>query len=98
MKQQLIEPFRVISNLAGISIATLQPNQTIEHHAHATMHEFFFVLQGQGEIMRNNMNYVAMPGTFVYVAPGELHGFVVTQQDQPLIFLNVAITTDAVPK
>jgi mannose-6-phosphate isomerase-like protein (cupin superfamily) len=45
-KQQLIEEFSVHPLLAGISVATLRRGQSIPRHVHATMHEFFFVLQG----------------------------------------------------
>jgi len=47
-KQQLIEPF-VVPNLAGVSVGTLQPRQTVELHDHRSMHEFFYVLEGSGE-------------------------------------------------
>ena len=93
-KQQLMDPFRAVDNLAGISVATLRPNQTIDMHSHRSMHEFFYVLQGQGDFIVNGKHHAAVPGTFVHVAPGEEHGFVATQSER-WIFMNVGITTDS---
>jgi quercetin dioxygenase-like cupin family protein len=91
LKQQLIEPFAVSQNLAGISIATLQPHQTIEAHAHATMHEFFYVLEGHGTITVNGRLQPARKGTFVHVAPFESHAISAT--DEKMILMNVGLTT-----
>jgi hypothetical protein len=46
LKQQLVEPFALHPHLAGISIATLKEGERVERHAHATMFEFFYVLDG----------------------------------------------------
>jgi quercetin dioxygenase-like cupin family protein len=44
-KQQLIEPM-VIPNVAGFSVATIPRGHEVTLHHHATMHEFFYVLEG----------------------------------------------------
>jgi quercetin dioxygenase-like cupin family protein len=59
MKRQFVPPFPSwfsfssgippsVNNLAGISLATLPAGAVIERHAHASMHEFFYVVSGQG--------------------------------------------------
>jgi hypothetical protein len=47
-KQQLIEPFVLAHNLAGISVTSLLPGQTVYRHVHESMQEFFYILDGQG--------------------------------------------------
>jgi quercetin dioxygenase-like cupin family protein len=44
-KQQLIEPM-VIPNVAGFSVANIPKGHEVTMHQHATMHEFFYVLEG----------------------------------------------------
>jgi hypothetical protein len=46
LKQQLVEPFTLHPNLAGISVATLQEGERIEQHVHKSMYEFFYILEG----------------------------------------------------
>jgi quercetin dioxygenase-like cupin family protein len=91
-KQQLVDSFSVVDNVSGISIATLQPQQSVEVHAHShgTMHEFFYVLKGHGIIMLNHLNHDAKAGLFVHAAPGEPHAFY-THDDQ-MKMLNVGVT------
>lgn len=55
-KQQFIEPFQIHTNIAGISIATIQPGQTIEQHHHESMHEFFYILTGTVTIIYGDNN------------------------------------------
>lgn len=47
-KQQLVEPFVLVNNLAGISVTNLLPGQSVTRHSHKSMHEFFYILDGQG--------------------------------------------------
>jgi mannose-6-phosphate isomerase-like protein (cupin superfamily) len=37
-------------DLVGISVATIQPGQMVTMHAHESMHEFFYIYQGEVEI------------------------------------------------
>jgi len=74
-KQQLIKPFTV-PNLAGCSVATLLPKQRIELHQHASMHEFFYILEGNllGQTASGSV-FQLKPGSFVHVVSGEQHSF-----------------------
>jgi quercetin dioxygenase-like cupin family protein len=93
MKQQLMEPF-VVPRVTGFSVATFQPNQQVFRHAHANMHEFFYVLKGQGAIIQvNDEDHVVQEGTFVHVAPGEQHA-VFTNSVDDLQLLVVGVVTD----
>lgn len=75
MKQQLFEPFRA-PNFVGFSIAKFEPGQSmIPPHAHETMHEFFYVLEGEGGvIVIDGVEHDMKQGTFIHLAPGESHG------------------------
>jgi quercetin dioxygenase-like cupin family protein len=93
LKQQLMEPF-VVPRVTGFSVATFQPNQQVFRHAHANMHEFFYVLKGQGAIIQvNDDDHVVQEGTFVHVAPGEQHA-VFTNTVDDLQLLVVGVVTD----
>jgi quercetin dioxygenase-like cupin family protein len=79
-KQQLVEEFSVHPDLAGISVATLLQGQTIKQHVHESMHEFFYVFEGEVDItvdyypdrpMTNPCSY----GCFFHGIPGEPHEF-----------------------
>ena len=75
-KQQLVEPF-VIPTIAGFSVATLLPGQTLAAHSHKSMVEFFYILSGQGTVTVNEQVSQVSPGDFVQAVPGETHGFAV---------------------
>jgi quercetin dioxygenase-like cupin family protein len=79
-KQQLVEEFSVHPDLAGISIAKLLQGQTIKRHVHKSMHEFFFVFEGEVEITVDYypdrpITNVCRYGCFFHGIPGEPHEF-----------------------
>jgi quercetin dioxygenase-like cupin family protein len=93
LKQQLLEPFAA-PRVTGFSVATLQPNQRVERHAHANMHEFFYVIKGQGSVIQvNDKDHIVQEGTFVWVPPGDSHAVYTTSMDD-LLMLVVGVTTD----
>jgi hypothetical protein len=49
-KQILVDEFAVHPDLVGISVATIMPGQTITMHAHTTLHEFFYIYEGEVDI------------------------------------------------
>jgi quercetin dioxygenase-like cupin family protein len=83
-KQQLVDPF-VVPNLAGISIATLLPNQRLSSHQHDTMHEFFYVVSGTGVLQINGVDHLLAAGSFVHAVPGERHSFWVPPESQQVL-------------
>ena len=95
MKQQLIEPFE-IPNIAGFSVATLRPGQTVTEHVHESMIEAFFVLSGQGTISINQHETSISTGHFILVVPGERHSLWVDnvasgESSQDMVFLVLGI-------
>jgi quercetin dioxygenase-like cupin family protein len=96
-KQQLVDPF-VVPNLAGLSIATLLPNQGISSHQHDTMHEFFYVLSGSGVLQINGVDYPLTAGSFVHAVPGERHSFWTSPESQQAMKMLVCgVTTGPKP-
>lgn len=75
-KQQFLEPF-YIPNLAGYSVATLLPGQRVDAHRHETMHELFYIIQGTGVFTIDGQETPVQPGTFIHVAPHEVHSILV---------------------
>jgi quercetin dioxygenase-like cupin family protein len=92
-KQQLVDPF-LLPNLAGLSVATLLPNQHLASHQHDTMHEFFYVLSGSGVLQINGVDqYLLSAGSFVHAVPGEWHSFWVTPESQQALKMVVCGVT-----
>jgi quercetin dioxygenase-like cupin family protein len=74
-RQQLVDPF-VVPTFAGLSVATLLPNQRVSSHQHDTMHEFFYVVSGTGVLQLNGDDRHSLAaGSFVHSVPGERHSF-----------------------
>lgn len=94
-KQQLLEPF-VIPNYAGFSVATFLPGQTLMPlHEHETMHEFFYVLKGEGLFQIDDQTYEVKPGMFLHLAPKEKHGiWVPDDKTEPLKMAVSGVTID----
>ena len=83
LKQQFIDPFAVqdLPNLAGISVATLTQNQIVSSHSHKTLHEFFYVLSGEGIFTIEDKNYTVSHGSFVHIVPTHEHSIYVGCDD-----------------
>ena len=47
-------------------------------HLHHTIHEFYYVLAGEGEFLLGNETVPAGPGASFYAPPGVLHRFEIT--------------------
>jgi quercetin dioxygenase-like cupin family protein len=96
VKQQLIEPF-AIPNFVGVSIATFQPGQTMMPvHEHKSLHEFFYVLSGQGIIQKDGMDHKVSAGTFLHMAPYEKHGIWVSKdsaQEMKMLVCGVTVSS-----
>lgn len=97
MKQQLMEPFRA-PYFVGFSIATFEPSQSMmPPHAHETMHEFFFVLEGRAVILIDGIEHDMEPFTFVHLAPGEKHGIFLPdgeEYNKPMKMAVFGVVTD----
>ncbi len=62
-----------LPHLTSFSQARFEPGQVAQAHAHADMHEVFFVEAGEGLISINDKTYALTPGTCIAVAPNESH-------------------------
>ena len=102
-KKQIVEPFQVHPMLAGISVGIFDPAQEVSEHVHETMHEFFYVLEGDGVITVNGVDHTMNEGTFIHVAPNERHSFRAASATGGssvggMKLLNTAITTTPGPR
>lgn len=92
-KKQIIPPFQLHPNLAGISVAYLEPGQNVEQHVHPSMHEFMFVLDGSMTVkFQEHEQRVCGKDCLFHGAPTEPHSF----QPDPVSgvqFLLVQLTT-----
>jgi mannose-6-phosphate isomerase-like protein (cupin superfamily) len=106
-KQAILQPFDIAANLAGLSIASIEPGKTIEKHCHPTMFEFFYILSGDGYVVLSPANSDAKAqsgskqslraGDFLQTAPGDFHSFGVDddgETKEPLRMIYFGITTD----
>ena len=62
-----------LPQLTNFSQARFQPGQVAAAHAHADMHEVFFVEAGRGTIEIDGEPHALTPGVCVAVAPNESH-------------------------
>ena len=67
-----------LPHVTNFSQATFGPGQAAGLHAHADMHEVFFVESGAGVIRVDGKAHPLEPGTCVAVAPGEKHELINT--------------------
>ena len=97
LKRQLLDPF-VVPRHVGFSVATLGSDQSVSGHAHASLHEFFYVLSSGpsgGTIQVEGVNHTVREGSFVHVAPGERHAvFADPSNVLPLVFLVTGVVLD----
>jgi quercetin dioxygenase-like cupin family protein len=56
-------------------------------HTHETLHDMFYVLEGELTVLLGDETQIAAPGTFVCVPPGVVHTFS-NASDAPVRFLN----------
>ncbi|MDJ0705031.1 MAG: cupin domain-containing protein [Leptolyngbyaceae cyanobacterium MO_188.B28] len=59
--------------LSQFAQACFEPGQVATAHAHADMHEVFFVQAGQGSMLVDGVAHVLEPGVCIAVEPGEIH-------------------------
>lgn len=62
-----------VPHLANFSRALLAPGQTARAHAHASLHEVFYVEQGTGLMKIDDEELLLEHGVCVVVLPGEQH-------------------------
>ena len=80
-KQQFLDPF-LVPDVAGFSVATIQPGQTVSRHSHKTMHEFFYVIGGGGNFIFDDEIEVVSSGSFIHIVPPTEHEIVVPSENR----------------
>ncbi|MGC1309961.1 MAG: cupin domain-containing protein [Phormidesmis sp.] len=73
IKKQVMLRMGDVPHLTNFSQACFQPGQVAKSHAHADMHEVFFVESGIGTIVIDGVAHALTPGVCVAVAPHEAH-------------------------
>ena len=61
------------SSLTNFSVAELKAGQKVEKHAHLTMNEFFYVLEGSGEMILDGNLLKLSSGKVIAVSAKEEH-------------------------
>ena len=81
-----------VPHLTGFSQAHVPPGQIVSEHAHATMHEVFFVEEGAGEFVINDKATPVHKGSCIHLAAGDRHRIENTGRgDLTLTYFGVAI-------
>lgn len=70
-----------VPHLTAFSRAVLRPGQAVTAHAHADMHEVFWVETGRGEARVGGRALPLEPGICLLVEPGEEHALACTGPD-----------------
>jgi len=95
LKKQLVEPFTIAPNIAGISLATLKPGQTVSYHSHASMAEMFYVISGSGILHAGEKEQTLAPGDFFSIPPPMRHE-IQGGSSEDLVMMVVGVTYDAI--
>jgi mannose-6-phosphate isomerase-like protein (cupin superfamily) len=94
-KRQLLE-HSAIPNVAGCAVVDVLPGKLIATHVHGSMHEFFYVLSGQGYATVTdwpNELVTMKTGDFLHVPPTSAHAFSVASEDtEPLRLFYCGVT------
>ena len=78
------------SAITQIAMTKLHEGDTVEPHAHATMDEHFFFLEGEGFININDRMIVIKPGRFILV-PALYNHYLRAVTEMNFITIGVAI-------
>lgn len=80
-----------VPHLTALSRARFGPGQATTRHAHADMHEVFFVQEGTGAIRVEGAEHPLSPGVCVVVEPGEAHEVACTGPEElVLLYFGIA--------
>ena len=91
--KRVMLPAFAIPHVTSFSATTLRPGQAVPTHAHATMHEAFFVTAGRGHFVVDGTRHDVSRGSMVHLAPGERHSIAV-DGEMPLEMTYFGVATD----
>ncbi|CAM9687651.1 unnamed protein product [Discosporangium mesarthrocarpum] len=83
-----------VPHLTGFSRAVFKPGQSVGIHKHKDMDEVFFVQEGRGIFVVEEVVLQATPGTCVHVAAGQTHDISNTgKEDMVVLYFGIALST-----
>lgn len=89
-KKVLFSGAEVDSSLTQFAFGFLPGGETVEKHAHDTMEEFFYFINGHGEYLLGQERIIVRKGVTVRVPPGVLHELQ-AQEDLHFIYFGIAV-------
>lgn len=93
MKRVLLRSSDTRSNLKMLNHARMEPGQSFSAHAHPTMEEVFYFLEGQGEFRLGDEHFAVQAGDCVLVDIATLHACTNTGLG-PLVFLAFGVAAE----
>jgi quercetin dioxygenase-like cupin family protein len=64
-----------------VGVITFEPGAATKMHTH-DFKQVLYVISGKGKVATEKEEYVVMPGTFVFFAPGERHAHGATEDER----------------
>ena len=92
LKRMMLQPGDA-RPIVQFSQATFPPGEGVEAHRHESMHEVFFVQQGEVEFIVNGTSQCATAGACLLAEAGELHALRNIGQE-PLLLLFFGVEVD----
>jgi mannose-6-phosphate isomerase-like protein (cupin superfamily) len=71
--RELLGPVTAPVANQSLAEATLEPGQETERHYHAASEEFYYVVEGQGEMEMDGERAAVGPGDAILIPPGARH-------------------------
>ena len=75
-------------DIATINYARLKPKKQLDIHTHTDGEEFYYFLQGKGDILVGDKWHIIRPGNFVTIPVGTAHS-VRNNSDTYIVFLTI---------
>ena len=80
----------VLPDVTQVAVASFGEHGEVELHAHPTMYEVYYVLEGEASYYVGEEVYEAGPGDLVVVPPGTAHGLRVTSGPHRVFYWGLA--------
>ena len=81
----------ILPNVTQVAVAVFPDLVETELHSHPTMHEVYFVLEGQAVYTIGEDRYEVTPGDFFVVPPGTVHNQKVTVPPHRVFYWGIAV-------
>jgi quercetin dioxygenase-like cupin family protein len=80
----------VLPDVTQVAVATFAGGDEVETHAHPTMYELYYVLEGRAEYRIGGESHDAGPGDFLIAPPGTPHGLRVVEAPHRVFYWGIA--------